>query len=88
VPYTRTRLDLNGILLSEIYSQVPTVSSPTQAFQSSAGYFLVNARVSQKFLKNYEAYIAFNNIFDRNYEEQFGFPGRGRNIFGGITARF
>lgn len=88
VPYTKTRLDLNGILLSEIYSQVPTVSSPTQAFQSASGYFLLNARVSQKFLKNYEAYIAFNNIFDRNYEEQFGFPGRGRNIFGGITAKF
>lgn len=88
VPYTKARLDLNGILLSKIYSQVPTVSSPTQEFQRSSGYFLVNARISQKFLKNYEAYIAFNNIFDRNYEEQYGFPGRGRNIFGGITAKF
>lgn len=88
VPFTKTRLDLSGILLSEIYSQVPSVSSPTQAFQSSSGYVLVNARISQRFLKNYEAYIACNNICDRNYEEQFGFPGRGRNIFGGITARF
>lgn len=88
VPYTKTRLDLNGILISEIYSQVPTPTSPKQDFQSCSGNFILNARVSQKFLKNFEGYIAFNNIFDRNYEEQYGFPGRGRNIFGGVSARF
>jgi len=88
VPYTGTRLDLNGTLISEIYNQVPNVASPTQAYQSAAGYFLINARVSQKFLKHYEAYVAFNNLFDRNYEEQYGFPGRGCNIFCGLTAKF
>jgi len=88
LPWTRTRLDLNGILISEIYNQVPTPTTPTQETQSVAGYVILNARVSQKFLKNYEAYIAFNNLFDRNYEEQYGFPGSGRTIFGGISARF
>ncbi len=88
LPWTKTRLDMNGILISEIYNQVPNPTNPTQEIQSTSGYFILNARVSQKFLKHYEAYLAFNNLFDRNYEEQYGFPGRGRTIFGGITARF
>lgn len=88
VPYIKTRLDLNGILLSEIYNQLPTPTSPTQQFQRVGGYFTANARLTQTFLKHYEAYIAVNNIADRNYEEQYGFPGPGRNIFGGITAKF
>jgi len=88
VPYIKTRLDLNAILLGETYTQLPTPTKPTTEVQSVAGYFLLNARVSQKFLNNYEAYIAFNNVFDRNYEDSYGLPARGRNIFGGITARF
>jgi iron complex outermembrane receptor protein len=88
LPWTKTRLDLNGILISEIYNQVPNPTNPTQEIQSVAGYVILNARVSQKFLKNYEAYIAFNNLFDRNYEEQYGFPGSGRTIFGGVSAKF
>ncbi len=87
-PYIGTKLDLNGVLLSEMYNQLPTPTSPNQQTQRVGGYFTANARLSQKFLKNYEAYIAINNIFDRNYEEQYGFPGMGRNIFGGITAKF
>jgi iron complex outermembrane recepter protein len=88
VPITKTRVDLNGILISEVFGQVPVPTNPTQSILSTPGYFFVNARVSQKFLDNFEAYIAINNIFDRNYEAEFGFPGQGRNIFGGVTARF
>ncbi len=88
VPYTKTRLDLNGILLADMYTQLPTPTKPKTEIQSVAGYFLLNMRISQKFLNNFEAYVAFNNIFDRNYEDGYGLPARGRNIFGGITARF
>ena len=88
VPNVKTRLDLNGLLLGETYTQLPTPSNPTQLATRTAGYFIMNARVSQKFFENYEAHIALNNIFDRNYESEVGFPGRGRNIFGGITAKF
>ncbi len=86
--YTGTRLDLNGILLSEIYNQLPTPTSSTQAIQRVGGYFTANLRVTQPFLKHYEAYLAINNIMDRNYEEQYGFPGTGRNIYGGLSAKF
>jgi outer membrane receptor protein involved in Fe transport len=88
VPFTKTRFDLNGILFSNVYNQLPTPTNPTQATLETGGYFFVNARISQPFLKNFEAYLAINNIFDRNYEQEYGFPAPGRNIFGGITARF
>jgi iron complex outermembrane receptor protein len=101
LPYTKTRLDLNGILYGQVYNQLPTPSSPNQQIATTAGYFVLNARVSQKFLKNFEAYMAFNNIFDRNYYAQGGLPYQsgslpgapeilapGRNIFGGVTATF
>jgi outer membrane receptor protein involved in Fe transport len=88
VPVVRTRLDLNGILFSNLYSQVPTVSRPSDPEIQSAGFFVLNARVTQKFLKNFEAYLAVNNIFDRNYEPEAGFTAPGRNIFGGLTASF
>jgi len=88
VPYVKTSLDLNGLLLGETYTQLPTPSTPTQLATKTAEYFIMNARVSQKFLDYFEAHIALNNIFDRNYESEVGFPGRGRNIFGGITAKF
>ncbi|MEI6206501.1 MAG: TonB-dependent receptor [Desulfuromonadales bacterium] len=88
VPYVKTRLDLNGLLLGETYTQLPTPSTPTQLATKTAEYFIMNARVSQKFLDYFEAHVALNNIFDRNYESEVGFPGRGRSILGGITAKF
>jgi iron complex outermembrane receptor protein len=103
VPYLRTRIDLNGILYSNSYSQLPTVARPNQDTINLPGYFVLNARVSQKFLKYFEAFLSVNNIFDRNYTQETGstasgtvsrtitepgFPAPGRNIFGGITAKF
>jgi outer membrane receptor protein involved in Fe transport len=54
----------------------------------AAGYFVLNARLSQKFLKYFEAYIAANNLFDTDYEPESGYPAMGRNIFAGITVKF
>jgi len=89
VPFIKTRFDINGILMSEVFNQLPTIQNPDPSqTQSVAGFFVLNSRITQKFLKNFEAYIAVNNIFDRNYDIEYGFPAQGRNIFGGITARF
>ncbi len=88
IPYIMTRIDLNGILFSNYYSQVPTISKPDNELKRVPGYFVMNARVSKKFLKNFEAYVAINNIFDRNYEPETGFPAEGRTIYGGLTAKF
>lgn len=88
VPVIGTALDLQGILMSEVYSQLPTQAAPTRASQKVGGYFLFNVKVSQKFLKHYEAYLAVNNILDKNYESEYGFPAQGRYIMGGISAKF
>lgn len=88
VPYLMTRIDLNGVLFSNIYSQVPSLSNPNDPEIMSSGYFVMNARVSKKFFTNFEAYVAINNIFDRNYEPETGFPALGRNIYGGLSAKF
>lgn len=87
-PVTRTAIDLTGILMSEVYSQLPTPRSPTQAIQRVGGYFTLNTKISQKFLTNYEAYLAINNILDRDYESEYGFPAQGRSFIGGVSARF
>lgn len=88
LPYIKTILDLNGFAMSQSYSQVPTQLNPTQPELNTAGYLVVNSRLTQKITKNFDAYISLNNLFDTNYESQSGFPATGRNIVGGITARF
>ncbi len=88
VPHIKTRLNLNGLLMASLYSQVPTPDAPQTREIETAGFFTMDLRLTQPFLKNFEAYLAINNLFDRNYEPESGFPAPGRNIFGGITAKF
>ena len=88
IPYIKTRVDLNGILCSSVYDQLPSIYYPTDPKVRAGGWFVLNSRVSKKFLKNFEAYVAINNIFDREYEPEVSYPAPGRNIYGGITATF
>ncbi len=90
IPYinSATRLDLEGIYMARVFSQVPTPQFPTQATQMVHGYFTANARISTSFLKYFEAYLAVNNIFDKNYQSEYGFPGPGRCYYVGISARY
>jgi outer membrane receptor protein involved in Fe transport len=92
IPYIRTRLDLVGIYMGKIFSQLPTPTSPTQSKTKVDDYYIVNARISTNFLKykgfDFEAYLALNNIFDKNYESESGFPGPGRNFYLGISAKY
>jgi len=52
------------------------------------GYFLWNARLSQTFLENWQASLHVENIFDRNYQEEEGFPLAGRTFWLSIKATF
>ena len=88
VPYIKTRLNLNGVAMSNVYCQLPTPSSPADREIQIAGYFVLNGRLTQKVTKNIEVYLAFNNLFDTNYELENGYPTMGRNILGGIIAKF
>lgn len=52
------------------------------------GYFVWNAKVSQRFLKHWEASFSIENIFDKNYQEEEGYPLAGRTLFFNLKARF
>jgi outer membrane cobalamin receptor len=88
IPYIETGLDVVGIYMGDIYSQLPTISNPTQAIQKVDDYFTMNVRLSKTFLKHFEAYVAINNIFDRNYESEYGYPAPGISYYFGLTAKY
>lgn len=87
VPYILTPVDLTCTYVSESYNQLPTPQRPTQETIKTGDYFIVNARIAKRFLKHYEAYLAVNNIFDSDYESEWGFPGWGRNYYVGIKLK-
>ena len=88
IPVIKTLIDLNGTYVSSLYSQLPTPSSPAQAIQETGDYFLVDAKVTQPFLKYFEIYGTVKNIFDKNYEPEYGWPGAGRMFLVGLTAKY
>jgi iron complex outermembrane receptor protein len=88
IPYIETGLDLVGIYVGESYSQLPTPTHPDDPTIKLDDYFTMNLRISQAFLKYFEAYFAINNIFDRNYEWEYGYPAPGRNYYFGLTATY
>lgn len=52
------------------------------------GYFIWNCKVSQEFLENLEGSISIENIFDRNYQEEEGYPQPGRTFLFSLKAEF
>ena len=52
-------------------------------------YTLVNVKLNQAFWKNQlHVYLGVDNLFDRNYEEAYGFPREGRTVYAGTELRF
>lgn len=58
------------------------------AQQSLGGYFVWNTKITYPFLKNWEASIHIENIFERNYQEEEGYPQPGRNFIFNIKGIF
>ncbi len=87
IPYVRTGVDLTGTYVGKVYSQLPSPASPNQEVKQADDYFVLNARISQSFLTHFEAYVAVNNILDKNYEAESGFPSPGRNFWVGLRAK-
>jgi iron complex outermembrane receptor protein len=87
VPYIITLVDLTCVYVTDSYNQLPTPQRPDQESIKTGDYFIVNARISKSFLKRFEAYLAVNNIFDSDYESEYGYPGFGRNFYAGLTVK-
>ena len=52
------------------------------------GYFIWNLRLAQRFLKHWEASLSIENVFDRNYQEEEGYPLSGRTFLFNLKAIF
>jgi outer membrane receptor protein involved in Fe transport len=87
VPYIVAPLDLTFLYVSDSFNQLPTPQRPDQESIKTGDHFIMNARISKNFLKRYEAYVAINNIFDSDYEEELGFPGQGRSFYVGLSVK-
>lgn len=55
----------------------------------ASAYTVVDVKVSQALLNDaLELYIGANNLFDEDYEQSYGYPQPGRNVYGGVSYRF
>jgi len=88
IPGIRTRIDMTGVYRAEVYSDLPTPQNPTDEEREADDYWIYGARITQPLSKHFELYVAGDNLFDYEYEAEYGFPGKGRSIIGGLTARF
>ncbi|MFC1703788.1 TonB-dependent receptor plug domain-containing protein [Candidatus Omnitrophota bacterium] len=60
----------------------------TNTQHALGGYFVWNLKISQEFLENWEGSFSVENILDRNYQEEEGYPQPGRTFLFGIKGTF
>ncbi len=85
IPKVLVKVDLQGIYVDNVYEDLPTPLDPTNEITESDDYFILNTRISKKFRDRMSVYVALNNLFDEDYEQEIGFPGEGRNFRVGFT---
>ncbi len=52
-------------------------------------YSLVDIKLQQKLMADrLYAYVGANNLFDKDYEESYGYPQAGRMVYGGLKVAF
>ena len=88
LPKAGTKIDMTGVYRAEVYSDLPTPQNPTDEEREADDYWLFGTRVTQPFGNHFEMYLTGENLFDLDYEQEYGFPGRGRTIACGLTAKF
>ena len=88
IPKIETQIDLQGIYVDEIYEDLPTTADPNRQVTHADSHFTVDGRLSKDIGKNFSAYVECENLLDKDYESEIGFPGRGRNAVVGLKASF
>jgi outer membrane receptor protein involved in Fe transport len=88
VPRIGTKLNFNAIYVAKTYDQVPTIASPDDELRLTDSQMTFDFRITQPFMQHYEAYMAMQNMFDRDYEPEYGFPAMGRSVWFGLTAKY
>jgi outer membrane receptor protein involved in Fe transport len=88
IPRIDVQTDLTALYVGRIWGQLPSLSSPSTAALRTGDYFVVDARISKVLANHVELYFVAHNIFDKNYEEEIGFPAPGRNLFVGVKYSY
>lgn len=88
IPWVKARVNLRGIYVDKIYEDLPTPADPEREITHTKDHFTVNGRISKQVEENITAWLECENLFDKDYESEIGFPGPGRNFLIGIRASF
>lgn len=64
------------------------IDTDTNIWKTMPDYALINFRVSQRLYKNFEVSFRLNNITDKYYESEYGFPQAGRIFIISIESIF
>jgi outer membrane cobalamin receptor len=75
------------IYVGDQYTYTKSSVEQVQKLQMN-DFTLVNLKLTQKLMKDIcSLYIGADNLFDENYETSYGFPQRGRFLYGGVEFR-
>ncbi|MFA7228861.1 MAG: TonB-dependent receptor [Melioribacteraceae bacterium] len=64
------------------------INLDTNAIVPMPDYELVNLRVAQKIFDRYTLYLRVNNVFEKYYESEYGYPQPGRELLFGIKINW
>ncbi len=64
------------------------IDSDTRLWRPMPDYVIYNFRVSQNIMKKADVFLRLDNIFDKYYETEYGFPQEGRNLKAGVELNF
>ena len=88
IPWIKARLNLRGIYVDKIYEDLPTPADPDREVTGTNSYFTANGRISKQINEKLSAWLECENLFDKDYESEIGFPSPGRNAIIGVKASF
>ncbi len=88
IPVCLVNVDLQAIYVNSMYDTLPTTGDPDLEATTTDDYLITNTRISRTFKDLVTCFVEVDNVFDEDYEQEIGFPGRGRMYRVGASARF
>ena len=88
LPWLPARFDLDGTYMDVVFSSLPARLDPDEPVQRVDAGVLLSARFGCDVLPWLELWGAGRNLLDEDYESEYAYPGPGRELSVGLTARF
>ena len=88
IPTLKTKINCTMLHVGKSYDQVPTFRYPNVPEEQTEGYTFLNAKITQPIMDHLDAYVAVNNIFDKDREPEKYFPAPGRTIWLGASYKY